>query len=114
MNAGEFEWDASQAESNLEKHGVSFEAACSVFADVFAFEQCDLESQPDEVRYVITEIVNDVILAVVYTERGERTRIISARRATKHEQTEYYRSQTDECPSRGSGVAGRLHQAIAR
>jgi len=38
--------------------------------------------------------VNDIILMVVYTERGERTRIISARKATKHEQTEYYRSQT--------------------
>ena len=41
-------------------------------------------------------MVNDVILTVVYTERGERTRIISARKVTKHEQTEYYRSQTSE------------------
>src|SRR5450759_1658223 len=49
-----------------------------------------------EIRYVITGMVNDVILTVVYTERGERPRIISARRATKHEQEEYYRSQTAE------------------
>jgi uncharacterized DUF497 family protein len=49
-----------------------------------------------EIRYVIIGMVNDVILTVAYTERGERTRIISARKATKHEQSEYYRSQTAE------------------
>jgi hypothetical protein len=78
------------------KTGVSFEAVRCVFDDVFAFERCDFDSAPGEVRYVITGMVNDVILTVVYTERGERTRIISARRATKHEQEEYYRSQTAE------------------
>ena len=67
-----------------------------MFDDAFAFERCDFESEPGEVRYAITGMVNEVILTVVYTERGERTRIISARKATKHEQTEYYRSQTAE------------------
>jgi uncharacterized protein len=96
MNEDEFEWDAGKAESNLVKHGVSFEAARCVFDDVFALERFDFGSAPDEIRYVIAGIVKDVILTVVYTERGERTRIISARRATKHEQEEYYRSQTSE------------------
>jgi len=96
VNEDEFEWDAAKAESNFEKHGVSFEAACCVFGDVFALEQCDFDSEPGEIRYVIIGVVTDVILAVVYTERGKRTRIISARKATKHEQTEYYRSQTAE------------------
>jgi uncharacterized DUF497 family protein len=96
MDDDEFEWDAAKAESNLAKHGVSFEAARCVFDDVFAFERCDFDSAPAEIRYVIAGMVNDVILTVVYTERGERTRIISARRATKHEQEEYYRSQTAE------------------
>jgi len=96
MDEDEFEWDAGKAESNLGKHGVSFEAACCVFDDVFALERCDFDSEPRQVRYVITGMVNDVILTVVYTERGERTRIISARKATKHEQTEYYRDQTAE------------------
>jgi uncharacterized DUF497 family protein len=41
-------------------------------------------------------MVDGALLTVVYTERGERTRIISARRATKHAQREYYRSQTSE------------------
>ena len=67
-----------------------------MFDDAFAFERCDFDSAEGEIRYVITGMVNDVILTVVYTERGERTRIISARRATKHEQEEYYRSQTAE------------------
>jgi len=67
-----------------------------VFDDVFACEWFDLDSEPSEVRSVITGIVNDVVLTVVYTERDERIRIISARKATKHEQKEYYRSQTAE------------------
>ena len=96
MDEAEFEWDAAKAESNLVKHGVSFEAARCVFDDVFAFERSDFDSGPGEIRYVITGMVNDVILTVVYTERGDRTRIISARRATKHEQEKYYRSQTAE------------------
>jgi hypothetical protein len=96
VDSDEFEWDAAKAESNREKHGVSFEAARCVFDDAFSCEQCDLDSEPGEIRYVITGMVNDVILTAVYTERGERTRIISARKATKHEEAEYYRSQTAE------------------
>ena len=65
-----------------------------MFGDLFAFNQLDLESQPGEIRYVITGMVNGILLTVVYTERAERIRIISARKATKHEQEEYYRSQT--------------------
>jgi hypothetical protein len=94
MDEHQFEWDAAKGETNLEKHGISFEAARRVFDDVFACERFDLDSEPGEIRNVITGIVNDVVLTVVYTERGERIRIISARRATKHEQREYYRSQT--------------------
>ncbi|HUE21011.1 MAG TPA: BrnT family toxin [Bryobacteraceae bacterium] len=94
MSEDEFEWEAAKAQSNLAKHGVSFKAACPVFDDVFAFERYDFDSEPGEVGCAIMGTVNDIILMVVYTERGERTRIISARKATKHEQTEYYRSQT--------------------
>ena len=96
MVEDQFEWDSAKAESNLVRHGVSFQAASGVFEDVFAFERCDFVSEPGESRYVITGTVNDIILTVVYKERGERTRIISARRATKHEQEDYYRSQTAE------------------
>ena len=94
MNDGEFEWDASKARSNLAKHRVSFEAACLVFSDVFAVDRLDAGSGAGELRYVIAGMVNGVLLTVVYAERGSRTRIISARRATRHEQAEYYRGQT--------------------
>jgi uncharacterized protein len=89
MDADEFEWDAAKAESNLVKHGVSFEAARCVFDDVFAYELFDFDSTQGEVRCV-------VVLRVVYTERGDRIRIISARKATTNEEEEYYRSQTAE------------------
>ena len=72
--------------------GSAFEAARVVFDDAFAVERFDREVS--EVRYVTTGMVKGVLLTVVYTARGDRTRIISARKATKHEQREYYRSQT--------------------
>ena len=96
MTEEQYEWDAAKAEQNLVKHGISFDSARYVFDDVFACERCDFDSEPGELRYVITGIVQDVILTVTYTERGIRVRMISARKATTHEQREYYRSQTSD------------------
>lgn len=96
MQNDEFEWDDDKAESNLVKHGVSFEAGQRVFDDAFSLGLPDNGNIGDEVRYVMIGMVNGILLTVVYTERGERTRIISARKATRHEQREYYRSQTAE------------------
>ena len=62
MIGDEFEWDEAKARSNLAKHGVSFEVACSVFDDVFAFDRFDLDSDPIEIRYAITGLVADVLL----------------------------------------------------
>ncbi len=92
----EFEWDELKAQGNLAKHGVSFEAALLVFDDVFALERLDIGGESAEVSYVTTGVANGVVLTVVYTERGVRIRIISARKATRHEEEEYYRSQTAE------------------
>jgi len=89
----EFEWDEAKAESNRRKHAVTFEAACGVFGDAFALDRLDTRMDHGEARFVITGMVNGVLLTVVYTERGERIRIISARRADRHEQRAYYRSQ---------------------
>lgn len=96
MHDDEFEWDDDKAESNLGKHGISFEAGCRVFDDAFALERDDVGSPAGEARYIITGMVNRVLLTVVDTERGERIRIISARKATRHEHREYYHSQTAE------------------
>jgi uncharacterized DUF497 family protein len=90
----EFEWDEGKAQSNLAKHGVSFEAARLVFDDIFALERVDFGGGLPEARFITTGMANAVPLTVVYTERGGRLRIISARKATTHEQKEYYRSQT--------------------
>ncbi len=92
----EFEWDTVKAEANLRKHGIAFEAARGVFKDGFAVEWPDADLRYGEARFVITGMVDGRLLRVVYTERDGRTRIVSARKATPHEQREYYRSQTDE------------------
>ncbi len=83
-----FEWDEAKAIANYAKHGVSFEQARLVFNDVFAIEERD--HRAGEERFVITGMAADVLIFVVYAERGDRVRIISARRATAHEQNDYY------------------------
>jgi len=92
-NEEEFEWDAAKAKSNIVKHGVSFKDAQLVFDDMFAFERPDFDSAAGEIRYVITGSMKDIVPTVVYTERGDHIRIISARKATTYER-EYYRNQT--------------------
>ena len=87
---GDFEWDDAKARSNLTKHEVSFSDACLVFRDVFASERPDVVGTGGEPRHVITGLSHGVLLTVVYAERYERIRIISARKATKHEQRNYY------------------------
>ena len=96
MSDEQFEWDDAKARRNLSKHGVSFEVACGTFDDVFAFERLDLDSESGEIRHVITGMVNGILMTAVYTEGGDRIRIISGRKATTHEEREYYRSQAAE------------------
>ena len=86
-----FEWDEEKNRINKEKHdGISFEFAVRVFLDEKRIERYDEEhSTLTEDRWNAIGMVGK-ILFVVYTERGERTRIISARRATKEEEREYY------------------------
>ena len=91
-NSQQFEWDGAKAKSNVRLHGVSFDAARTVFKDVFAVEREDEREHYGEPRFVIIGKAEDgFMLAVVYTERGDRIRIISARRATKLEEEDYLR-----------------------
>ncbi len=92
----EFEWDDEKAASNLKKHGVSFEDARLVFEDAFAILDLDESEDYGEDRLIVTGMANSRILIVVHTERGERIRIISARKATKREQHDYYQNQASE------------------
>lgn len=86
-----FEWDEAKAADNYAKHGVSFELATRVFEDPFAMEFLDDRVDYGEERFVIIGIVDANVLYVAYTEREEKFRIISARRATRHEQKAYFR-----------------------
>lgn len=92
----EFEWDDAKAASNFRKHHVAFEDAQLVFKDVFALHSLDADPGYGEARLIVTGMVHNTLLTIVCTERGQRTRIISARKATTHEQRDYYRSQTSE------------------
>lgn len=86
----EFEWDKNKAEMNLSKHGIAFQHAVKAFSDHFAIELIDEREDYGEERINLIGMCDGVILHVAYTERGERIRIISARRAEKHEQEYYY------------------------
>lgn len=84
----QFEWDADKAALNLKKHGVDFRDAVRVFYDVNRIEWYDSVHSDEEDRYNTIGMVREVPF-VVYTERRERTRIISARKATPRERRIY-------------------------
>ncbi|HEY7551536.1 MAG TPA: BrnT family toxin [Hyphomicrobiaceae bacterium] len=94
MQADEFEWDESKASENYAKHGVSFEAARAVFKEAFAVEELDDREDYAEERFTIVGMSGHTLLFVAFTPRGVRIRIISARRATKHEQDDYYQQNS--------------------
>ena len=89
----DFEWDEAKAAANIRKHKISFQEARRVFDDLFILIEQDLNEDFGEDRYIATGLVEGVLLTVIYTERGVRIRIISARKADSNEQREYYRSQ---------------------
>lgn len=87
MRDDRFEWDDRKAALNLRRHEVDFDAARAVFDDDDAID--DPDDDPDELRFRRVGMSDGLILTVIYTERGRRIRIISARKATTHEQRDY-------------------------
>lgn len=86
----EFEWDLEKAESNLQKHGVGFDEAATAFADPLSLTIPDPDHSTEEDRFVlIGETYGRRLIVVVFTERGDRFRIISARLATRRERRPY-------------------------
>ena len=84
-----FEWDSDKAKRNKIKHGIGFKLATRVFEDEDRIERRDDKHSQDEERWqVIGKVEN--ILFVVYTERDEKTRLISAREASPIEKEWYY------------------------
>ena len=89
----QFEWDPEKNRQNLAKHEISFEEAATIFeGPVLTAEDDDPGDEVRERSYGLLRGV--VVVCVVHTLRGEKIRIISARKATRRERTEfnaYYR-----------------------
>lgn len=96
-----FEWDASKANNNITKHRVSFERAATIFLDPRAISIFDVEHSQGEDRWITMGIDNaGNLLVVIHTfhhisDSLCRIRIISARKATRHE-TRHYREGKHE------------------
>ena len=84
-----FEWDEDKNTINKEKHKISFETAAYVFDDPYYIEMFDFEHSIDEDRYIAIGKVGDIVF-VVFTERKDTIRLISARLATNAERSLYY------------------------
>jgi hypothetical protein len=96
-----FTWDARKAESNIDKHGITFEEAASTWLDPFAIERPDDTHSEDEDRWLrIGSSVRGALLVVWSTERLSRgrtlVRIIGARRVNRKERTLYEEANEDQ------------------
>jgi uncharacterized protein len=88
----QYEWDAHKAETNIRKHGITFADAVSVFEDDYAITIQD--EHPEENRYIILgEDARARLLVIIFSFRGDKIRIISARKATGAELETYRRDQ---------------------
>ena len=86
----QFEWNPAKAKKNLQKHGVSFEEASSVFYDPLAVTGADPDQSEAEERTITFGMSSQGRLLVIsHTERNDAIRIISARIATQHERHIY-------------------------
>ena len=90
MTESQFEWDEEKAQLNLIKHKVTFDEGVTVFHDVLVAAITDSDHSDDEERYIaIGQSAMGRILVVSFTERPQRTRIISCRKATECERKLY-------------------------
>ena len=86
----EFEWDLAKAASNLKDHNVSFDEASTVFGDPLAMLMADPDHSTDEESYLLLGLsLQGRLLVVSFAERPPRTRLISAREATRRERRQY-------------------------
>jgi len=86
----EFEWDTKKATANVQKHDVTFQEAATVFGDPLAITFEDPDHSTDENRYISFGLsLQKRLIVVSHTERGGRTRIISARLMDRKERRIY-------------------------
>lgn len=85
-----FEWDARKERSNVEKHGVDFAEASTVFGDPMELTVADPDHSEEEHRFLsMGNSQRRRLLVVSFVERGRRIRIVSARTATASERRQY-------------------------
>jgi len=82
-----FEWDEDKRRSVIERHGIDFEDAIQIF-DGPVWET--LSPRPGEQRWLAIGVVDGIEIAVIYTVRNGCRRIITARRARRHERRDYH------------------------
>ncbi len=91
-----FEWDRTKEAANYKKHGVRLEHAVLAFEDPFALIELDESKEYGEDRFLLTGRAAGGVVVVVFTERGERVRIISVREATEYERRNNYRAAQED------------------
>lgn len=85
-----YEWDPKKAKDNLRKHRMSFEEAATVFLDPFAVTYPDPDHSGEEFREItIGQSAKLGVIFLSHTQRGDRIRIIGARKATRWERKQY-------------------------
>lgn len=92
MNDIKFEWDNNKAQANIEKHGITFHEASTVFSDENAILFDDPEHSMEEERFMLLGMSSQARMLIVchcYRSADDIIRIISARKATKTETRQY-------------------------
>jgi len=92
MSEIEFEWEPRKAASNRAKHKVSFEEAATAFEDEHALVIDDPEHSQSEDRFILlgmSRLPRVLVVVHCFREMDQKIRIISARKATRHEQSQY-------------------------
>jgi len=79
-----FTWDETKRRANLAKHGIDFRDAARIFDGPLVTVE-DTRERYDEPRYVALGLLEGVVVSVVHAERRDGARIISIRKALKHE-----------------------------
>jgi len=89
-----FKWDKRKENANIKKHGISFEEARTAFYDENAIQFSDPDHSDDEDRFILLGMsfkLRVLIVCHCFRESDTVIRIISARKADRNEENEYWR-----------------------
>ena len=95
----QFEWDEAKRLSNIRRHGIDFVEVPPLFDDDTVTVE-DTRITYSEQRFVTLGLLKGRVLVVVHTERGDKIRLISARKATKYEKDSYFEQIHDRLETR--------------